>query len=140
MSRLHNRRVRRKGQSLTDISLTPLIDTALTLLVIFMVATPMMQSSVKVNLPKGNAEQKSQSQTQDFIVSITKDNQLFFNGVAVTHDTIISVMQTALAQIPARPVFVKGDEAVSYGAIMDMVRMLEKVEGITHVALATRRL
>ena len=48
---------RRQMVSMKEISLTPLIDTALTLLIIFMITAPMMQNSIKVQLPKGKAKE-----------------------------------------------------------------------------------
>ena len=51
------RRKRKKTASHLDVNLTPLIDMALTLLIIFMVTTPMMQNSIRINLPKGHAKE-----------------------------------------------------------------------------------
>ena len=53
---MRSRGRRRRLQAMNDVSLTPLIDTALTLLIIFMVATPMMRNSIRVTLPSGQAK------------------------------------------------------------------------------------
>ena len=77
------RRVRRKTRrfELPKISLTPLIDTAFTLLIIFMVAAPMMNHGIKVDLPQGAT--KEAPQQQELVVTITKEDHLFFNSFPV---------------------------------------------------------
>ena len=50
---MNQRRRRLRRVTLPEISLTPLIDTALVLLVIFMVATPMMRNAIHIDLPEG---------------------------------------------------------------------------------------
>ena len=61
------RRRRKTGCLVPEITLTPLIDTALTLLIIFMVTTPMMHNAIKVNLPRGNVKEDRGSK-QELIV------------------------------------------------------------------------
>ena len=66
--------LKRRKKSLApslEITLTPLIDTALTLLIIFMVTTPMIQNSIKIDLPKGAAQEAGKEQ-QEIVVSIDK--------------------------------------------------------------------
>ena len=53
----YNRRKRRASVLMQEISLTPLIDMALTLLIIFMVTAPMLNNAIKVELPKGQAKE-----------------------------------------------------------------------------------
>ena len=66
---------RRARPSPQEISLTPLIDTALTLLIIFMVTTPMMHNAIKVNLPQGKSNEAGGQ--QELVVYLTSDEQLF---------------------------------------------------------------
>ena len=54
----HRRKSRRAAKHMPEISLTPLIDTALVLLVIFMVATPIMKNSLTIDLPKGHMKEE----------------------------------------------------------------------------------
>jgi len=131
---------RRKRSSIRaqEISLTPLIDTALTLLIIFMVTTPMMHNAIKVNLPQGKSNEVGTTQ-QEFVVYLTSDEQLFFNGVPVTKDNLVSTVQNAVEKQTGRPVFVKADEKVNYGAVMHVVNTLKMVGGIEYVGMATKR-
>lgn len=61
-----------------EITLTPLIDTALTLLVIFMLTAPVIQHAVKLELPKSSA-QGSGNEQQELVVSVDANGAIYFN-------------------------------------------------------------
>jgi biopolymer transport protein ExbD len=133
------RRKRRSAHALTDIPLTPLIDVALTLLIIFMVTTPIIQNSIKVNLPEGKAKEAGGTQ-QEYIVYIDKDEHMFFNEIPVTKDTLINTIKKKIGNDSEKTVFVKADSAVKYGYVIQVVDQIKVVGGIKYVALATKKL
>lgn len=137
---LRTRRTRhRQGQQAT-VSLTPLIDTALTLLVIFMVATPMMHRGIKVELPQGNADEiKHAQQQQDIVVYVDKKERLFINDIPVTQATLIPELKKLIKHTKQETVVVKGDADASYKAVMAVVDTIKHTGGIAYVALATQR-
>lgn len=135
---LLKRRMRKKADALTDISLTPLIDTALTLLVIFMIAAPAAQHAIKVNLPRSRTASKQEAQ-QEITVYVDHDNQLFFNDVRVSPDDLIKELNTVLVHDADRTVFLRADQRVSYGKIVDIVDHLKLVGGVKYVALAMHK-
>jgi biopolymer transport protein ExbD len=90
------RRLRKMPQA--EISLTPLIDTALTLLIIFMVATPMIHNSIKVDLPEGKAKESEQA-SQEIVLVIDKQEQLFCNNQKVTIDTLLPAIQNEVERL-----------------------------------------
>ena len=132
------RRKRKKAAAINDIPLTPLIDTALTLLIIFMVTTPMMQNAIKVTLPEGQAKE-AEGTKQELIVYIDKDGKLFFNGVPVNKDTIVATVKQKIGNNTQSTVFVKADKSVSYGLVIQTVDQLKMAGGIKYVALATTK-
>jgi len=132
------RRKRKKAAAINDIPLTPLIDTALTLLIIFMVTTPMMQNAIKVTLPEGQAKE-AEGTKQELIVYIDKDGKLFFNGVPVTKDNIAATVKQKIGNDTQSTVFVKADKSVSYGLVIQTVDQLKMAGGIKYVALATSK-
>jgi hypothetical protein len=85
--------------------LTPLIDTALTLLVIFMVAAPVLQRGIKVDLPKGNS--KEVKGKQELVVTITKDAKLFFNSFPVEKKKLASTVKKEFMGRDDEPVYVR---------------------------------
>lgn len=138
MKRIARRFRRRSSNLLLDISMTPLIDVALTLLVIFIVATPMMQNAIRVSLPKGKAKEDSGSR-QEIVVYVDKDKKIFFNGNEVKHDQLVDALKKKIGDQKDKMVFVKADQTVSYGNVLELVDHIKVVGGISHVVLATQK-
>jgi len=138
MVRLLKRR-KRNRVSMADISLTPLIDTALTLLIIFMVATPMLHNAIRITLPQGKAQEVNNVK-QELVIEINKEGTFFLNGKAMNMQTIIAELKKQVGSASAqRVVFVKADKDSSYGPVMELVDQIKVVGGVKHVALATQK-
>ena len=129
----------RKKISMAEISLTPLIDTALTLLVIFMITTPMMNNVIKVELPSSQVDEMDKQVQQETIVYIDKQQKLYLNGAAMTLQEIVKALQKMGQEKKIEIVFVKADQAVEYGKVIDLVDTIKMAGGIKYVALATKR-
>jgi biopolymer transport protein ExbD len=136
MKRLARRR--RRDASL-ELNMTPMIDTALTLLVIFMVAAPMMNNAIRIDLPHGKV-QEAATKTQDIIVFVSKDGKLFLNKDAVSSsDTLIDRLKKKVGPARDKTVFVKADQGAHYGTVIELVDKIKSVGGVHYVALATER-
>jgi biopolymer transport protein ExbD len=133
------RRRRAYNATIPEISLTPLIDVALTLLIIFMVTSPMMNNVIKVELPKGRANE-DQGTKQELIVFMDKHEKLYFNGVeAEDLATLIQKIKASVGSNSNQMVFVKADQVVKYGRVIELVDHIKVVGGVSYVALATKR-
>ena len=132
------RRERRRTLTMPEVSLTPLIDTALTLLIIFMVTTPMLQNAIKVELPQGKAQEAGEAK-QELVVYIDKDSAIHFNGKQMGQDELIKALQQQLGPKGHETVFVKADTAVHYGRVIQVVDQIKVVGGVQYVALATQK-
>jgi biopolymer transport protein TolR len=140
MAFMRRRSRTKSGHHQATVSLTPLIDTALTLLVIFMVATPMMHRGIKVELPQGNTDEvKNAQKQQDIVVYLDKKENLSLNGAAVTMTTLVSELKKLVKQNQQETVVVKADEGVPYGTVISVVDTIKHAGGISYVALATQR-
>lgn len=138
MIRRSRRFYRRRTTAMVDISMTPLIDTALTLLVIFMVATPMIQNAIRVTLPKGQAKEDAGS-SQQLVVYVDKDKKIFFNGKVVEKEDLITQLRHQIGNDSNKMVHVKADQMVPYGNVLELVDHLKVVGGISYVVLATQK-
>ncbi len=140
-----NRRSRRQKNTLLDLSMTPLIDTALTLLIIFMVATPVLQNAIKVTLPRGNAQEDANNQPTELIVFIDKhvfiDKQgdFYVNKDKIAKKDLVAHIKKTVGSDHEKTVYVKADTAISYGTVIELVDDIKCVGGIKYVALATQK-
>jgi biopolymer transport protein TolR len=128
----------RRSSALLDISMTPLIDTALTLLVIFMITSPMIQNSIRITLPKGKAKEDAGS-SQNLVVQVDKDNHIVFNGKTVGKDQLIKQLKDKIGSDTNKMVHVKADQSVPYGNVLELVDHIKVVGGISYVVLATQK-
>lgn len=132
--RVRNRRVGLEKPSLT---LTPLIDTALTLLIIFMITAPMMRNAIKVSLPEGSAKEAGESK-QELVVYMNAKEQIFFNDQQISLDNLIATLQECVGESKEQTVFVRADKSVQYGTVIKVVDQIKVVGGVNYVALATQ--
>jgi len=135
----YTRRGRRIVNTIPEITLTPLIDTALTLLIIFMVTTPMIHNAIKVSLPRGQAKEDSGAK-QELIVFIDGKEQLYFNNKAVSNNKeLINELQKAIGDNQDKVVYLKADEASHWKIVAELLDQMKVVGGVAHVALSTRK-
>lgn len=139
-SRFYRRR-RQKEHSFPEVCLTPLIDTALTLLIIFMITTPVIkkENALQVELPKGKVTEIDDGKKQDIIVSLDKQGKIFLNGKAIQEKEILDRLKKQIGNLQERTVFVKADIAAQYGKVIELVDKIKHVSGVRYVALATAK-
>ncbi|ACE84979.1 TolR protein [Cellvibrio japonicus Ueda107] len=124
-----------------EINVVPLIDVMLVLLIVFMIAAPMMNQGIKVELPKAAADPVETKEDEPITVSIKKDGT-FYIGVGGDPEKprplaeIKSLVSKILAEKPNTPVFVQGDKSVEYGAVVALMGEL-KMAGAPSVGLIT---
>ena len=141
MRRNRLRRMKNRGHVLQELSMTPLVDVALTLLIIFMVATPMLQNVIKVELPSSRIDDSvpSSHSQQELTVYIDKSRKFYLNGQEFSLNALLKELKVLVKKDKDDIVFVKADQAVPYGAVIDLVDTIKVSGGIKYVALATKR-
>lgn len=139
MFRSFRRRERAHKLSLPEVSLTPLIDTTLVLLVIFMVATPVIHNSLLVEIPEGKMQESKQS-VKDITLYIDKTNSLYINNKKVTMEELLKELAHCVKALGDKcPVVVKADKQSNWEAVAKLIDGIKHTGGITHVTLATQR-
>ncbi len=133
------RRSRRRQAVVPKINLMPLIDTSLTLLIIFMVTAPMMDNAIKINLPKGQAQEAATDKKQ-FVVYIDEHKQMYFNSLPIKdEERLLAEIKKAVGSNTDQTVYVKADKVVPYGQVIQVVDQIKVVGGVRYVALATQK-
>ncbi|MDQ6685086.1 MAG: biopolymer transporter ExbD [Pseudomonadota bacterium] len=113
------------AQPMSDINMTPLIDVMLVLLVIFMITAPLMTSSLKLELPKSDAAQPSD--TPQFIaVALDRDGKLFVGDEAVTSTVFAARIAAAAAKNAQTEVQLRADRSVPYGRVAELIGEVQK--------------
>ncbi|MBI5924874.1 MAG: biopolymer transporter ExbD [Aquabacterium sp.] len=125
-------------QAYDDINVTPMLDLAYVLLVVFIIMTTASVQGVKVTPPLTQATNNlAKPQTKG--ITITADGQVFLDAYPVS----LEQLQTNLAQYkaanPALPVVLKADAAAQYEKVMEVLEIAKKLD-ITEIGLATKRL
>ena len=120
-------------RSLADINVTNLVDVTLVLLVIFMIASPLIQMGVQVDLPKATT---NQIETRgNLTVTIRKDATIYVENELVPLTALASELKQAIQQ-GKNGVLVRADKEVSYGAVIKVLDIARKA-GVGNVGLVT---
>ncbi len=122
--------------TISQINVTPLVDVMLVLLIIFMVAAPILQQGVELELPRetivpieGNDEQ--------LVVSVDKSGKVFLGkGNEVATADIGKRVKAALEAKQDKRVFIRADKRVAYGEVMAVMGSIRR-SGIEKVGLIT---
>jgi len=135
-------RIRKKPMS--QINVVPYIDVSLVLLIIFMITTPLLTQGVKVELPQAAAKPLSVEQHPPLVVKVDAKGGYYLqigtgSEQSVDLDTLMARVAAVLRQRPGTPVVVKGDEAVPYGDMINVMAALKNA-GVPTVSLATKPL
>lgn len=123
-----------RKQLVAEINVTPLVDVMLVLLIISMVAAPMLQRGINLELPA--TESASEIQEARFVVSVDRNGRIRINDRPVHPDLLRERMKDLARTDPAETVFLRADKLLPYGEVllvMDSIR----TAGVTRVALVT---
>ena len=106
-----------------DINVTPFIDVMLVLLIIFMVAAPLATVDVPVELPSSTA-QPQQRPNKPVYLTLKADGSLAIGDDAIARDALPGALAAATAGDREERIFLRGDRAVPYGAVMQLLNDL----------------
>ena len=120
-----------------EINITPMLDLAYVLLIIFIIMTTAAVQGIKVDLPTASATQ-SLSQAKTKVISVQDDGTVSLDAVPVSMDELKSQLATAIANDPQTPVILRGDRIVQYDRVMQVLDLCSKV-GVSSLGLASTR-
>jgi len=131
-------KVQAENEPYDDINITPMLDLAYVLLVIFIIMTTATVQGITVNLPKASAT-PSLAKPQTKAVTITQDGTVYLDTYPVTMQELESRLRQYKAVNPDLPVVIKADASIQYQRVVDVLDLMSKLE-ITHLGLVTQRL
>ena len=121
-----------------DINITPMLDLAYVLLVIFIIMTTASVQGVKVDLPHGSST-ASLAVPKTKVISISNSGQIFMDAIPVSVGDLESKLRDAMAVTPDLPVVLKGDRAVQYEKVMTVLDLCGRL-GIRSIGLASQHI
>jgi biopolymer transport protein ExbD len=131
-------KVQEDNEPFDDINVTPMLDLAYVLLVIFIIMTTASVQGIKVNLPKAS-NTPSLAKPQTKAITITETGQIFLDTYPVSIDELRTQLSALKAANPELPVVVKGDTVVQSGRVMEVLELLGQLD-ITQLGLVTQKL
>jgi biopolymer transport protein ExbD len=120
---------------MAEINMTPFVDVMLVLLIIFIVTLPVIQHSVKIELPKATSS-ASNSNPETIQVSIDAKGKIFWNTTPVSLDEYIVKAKQAATQEPPPEVNLRADKRVAYDAVAQVLSA-SKRNGLTKLGFVT---
>ncbi len=122
--------------ALSQINVAPLVDVALVLLVIFMVAAPILQQGVELDLPEETLS-PLEGEGEQVVVSIDKNENVYIGaGNKIKVDEVGLKLKNILETKKDKRVFIKADKSVKYGAVMAVMGSIRRAQ-IFKVGLIT---
>jgi len=119
--------------SINEINLTSLVDVVLVLLIIFMLTAPFIQAGIQVKLPR--AQSRIIKETEGVVIAIDKEGHVYLDNDRVEEADLAEALRN-LKLAGEERVFVKADEGVPYGVVINVVGNV-KGAGIDEVGLIT---
>ena len=121
-----------------EINITPMLDLAYVLLIIFIIMTTATVQGIVVNLPKASAT-PSIAKPKTKAITIDSAGQLYLDTYPVTMSELESRLRSFKAITPDLPVVIKGDAKIQYEKVIEVMDLMGKLD-ITHLGLVTQKL
>lgn len=124
---------------MAEINVTPFVDVMLVLLIVFMVAAPLLQVGVPVDLPRAEAQKLPEDNTP-LTISIDQTGAIFIEDTEISREELIPRLE-AIAKTRAGTetrIYLRGDRQLDYGQVMVLMSAINRA-GFTKLALVADR-
>lgn len=127
---------RNRYRPVSDINVTPFVDVMLVLLIVFMVTAPLLSVGVPVDLPKTEAATLNDSD-EPLIVTVDKNGDVFLDEEPTDLARLVATLVASHGANPDIRIFVRGDAAIHYGRVMEVMGKISAA-GFKKVALLAK--
>jgi biopolymer transport protein ExbD len=131
-------RRRPKPRPYDELNVTPLMDLAWNLLIVFIIMATATVQGISVDLPKASAA-PSLAKPRTHAITVTGDGRIYLDTTQVGLAELESRLQQLKAADPELPIVVKGDAAVRYNDVVQVLDVVKRL-GIHNLGLVTQRL
>jgi len=123
--------------TLSEINITPLLDLAFVLLIIFMITTPLLENSVNLVIPSSGASNAPVNPAQVQTISIDRQETIRFNNELVDAQTLVTRLKALRQANPDVAVVIRPDRELPVQKLIALMDMLQRAQ-ITKVGVATK--
>jgi biopolymer transport protein ExbD len=125
-----------EGTSMSDINTTPLVDVMLVLLIIFLITIPVIQKTVKVNLPKA-VNIPTQTKPENIIVAVDAKGNIFWNESRMPdRNALLERVKQAAVIKPQPEIHIRADQETRYEAVGRVIYTIQR-GGLVKVGFLT---
>jgi biopolymer transport protein ExbD len=119
----------------SEINITPLVDVMLVLLVVFILTAPLLNNTVKINLPK-TATTAPPTPSKHVTVSVNGSNHIFIDKREVSLDNLEPELKALVAKDPELGLSLQADETVPYRWVAKVIALIQR-SGVTKLSVLT---
>jgi biopolymer transport protein ExbD len=128
---------RQNLSTLSEINITPLLDLAFVLLIIFMITTPLLESSVNLVVPSSGVKNRPINTSQVQAVSIDRNDTIQFNNEVMDLETLTAQLMQLRQTTPDLAIVIRPDRDLPVQKLIRVMDALQRA-GITKVGIATK--
>ena len=123
--------------TLSEINVTPLLDLAFVLLIIFMITTPLLESSMNLVIPSSGAPNPQMNSSQVQTISINRNDVIQFNNQIVDPETLTRQLLALKESNPDVAIVIRPDRELPVQKLVSLMDTLQRAQ-ITKVGIATK--
>jgi biopolymer transport protein ExbD len=124
-----------RGDVVSEINITPLVDVMLVLLVTFIITAPLLNNAVRINLPKTTATSTPDT-SKSVTVSIDAANKVFIDKREVAQDALEAELKSQVSSSPDLALSLQADEGVPYRSVAKVMATIQK-SGVSKLSVLT---
>ena len=128
---------RQSLSTLSEINVTPLLDLAFVLLIIFMITTPLLENSMNLVIPSSSAANAPISKAQVQTISIDRDETIRINNEIVDADSLAARLVELKRANPDVAIVIRPDRELPVQKLVTLMDSLQRAQ-ITKVGIATK--
>lgn len=136
MARTFRRKERLSAMS--EINMTPLIDLAFALLIIFMITTPLMEQAIELELPQEEQKQQNRDDAPELqVISVDAKGRYFWGDEAVEAERLKELLGGLSVRSPETVLSIRADRRLPYQNVITLIDII-KQQGLTKIDLPTQ--
>ncbi len=120
-----------------DINVTPMLDLAYVLLVIFIILTTASVQGVRVEVPRADMS-AALAKPRLKAITVSEAGDVYLDAYPVTMEQLETRLKQLKAVYPSQAIVIKGDARAQYLKVMEVLEILKKSD-ITDIGLVTGR-